>query len=198
MPAALRVPKSQWVASASHALVDQGHAGVRVETLAAAIGVTKGSFYNHFASRGELLEAVLEDWERRSTDDVLMRVEAIASAPTEKIRLAGLLTFDEELRRIDLAIREWARTDAGVRARLRRVDDARMDYLRTQFRHLVHDPDEVEARSVLAFTFAIGRHFLADSLGDTMSRKVSRRVGSLLGLTGENPVSRADSVSIPE
>ena len=96
MPAALRVPKSRWVASASHALVDQGHAGVR-SSLAAAIGVTKGSFYDHFASRGELLEAVLEDWERRSTDDVLMRVEAIASAPTEKIRLAGLLTFDEEL-----------------------------------------------------------------------------------------------------
>ncbi|UJP08717.1 hypothetical protein L2X99_09285 [Microbacterium sp. KUDC0406] len=48
-----------------------------------------------------------------------------------------------------------------MRERLLRVDGARMDYLREQFGTCIEEPDEVEARSILAFIFAIGRHFLA-------------------------------------
>ncbi|MDP3951958.1 TetR/AcrR family transcriptional regulator [Microbacterium sp.] len=167
---------------ASRTLGDQGLAAVRVEVLASAIGVTKGSFYSHFASRAELLHAVLDDWERRSTADVLERVEALGAKPASKIRLAGLLTFKDDLRRVDLAVRDWARTDPEVRERLRRVDKARMDYVRQQFGCLVHEPDEIEARSVLAFTLAIGRHFLVDNLDDTRADAVMRRVERLLGL----------------
>lgn len=182
-PAPLRAPKSQWIGVASQTLGDQGLAAVRVEVLASVIGVTKGSFYAHFANRAELLQAVLDDWERRSAADVLERVEAQSTAPARKIRLAGLLTFKDDLRRVDLAVRDWTRTDPEVRERLRRVDEARMDYLRKQFAYLVHEPDEIEARSILAFTLAIGRDFLADNLDASRADAVMRRVEHLLGLT---------------
>lgn len=161
MPAALRTSRDRWIAEAARMLGDHGVDAVRVESVAASLGVTKGGFYTQFRGRDDLLEAVLDDWERRSVDDVREQVRALDADAARNIRVAGGLTFAEDLLPVDLAVRNWARSDAAVRERLLRVDGARMEYLREQFGTLVDDPDEVEARSILAFTFAIGRHFLA-------------------------------------
>src|SRR6516165_3466853 len=49
--------------------------------------------------------------------------------------------------------------------RLRRVDNRRMDYLRLLFGAICPDQDEVEARSMLTFSLAIGDHFMAADHG---------------------------------
>ena len=66
---------------------------------------------------------------------------------------------------MDLAIRDWSRRDQAVAERLRRVDNRRMDYLRLLFGTLCPDEDEVEARSMLAFSLVIGNHFMAADHG---------------------------------
>ena len=48
---------------------------MRIEPLAQALGVTRGGFYWHFKDRQALLDELLDTWERRSTDEVLERVE---------------------------------------------------------------------------------------------------------------------------
>jgi AcrR family transcriptional regulator len=158
---ALRTPREKWIEQGLQALATGGVVAVRVETLAKALGVTKGGFYGYFDGRPALLAELLDEWERRCTNDVLARVEAEGGSPAEKIRRAGLLTFTDELHRIDLAVREWARQDPVVAERLRRVDNVRMDFLRSMFADFIDDPDEVEARCTLAFALAIGRHFIA-------------------------------------
>ena len=40
-----------------------------------------------------------------------------------------------------------------------------MDYLRSQFASVTSDPDDVEARCLLAFSAAIGHHFIAADHG---------------------------------
>ena len=82
-----------------------------------------------------------------------------------KVRLAGALTFSRELLPVDLAVRDWARRDPAVAARLRRVDNRRMDYLRLLFGAICRDEAEAEARSILAFSLVIGHHFLAADHG---------------------------------
>jgi hypothetical protein len=72
-----------------------------------------------------------------------------------------MLTFSHELLPIDLAVRDWARRDDAVAERLRRVDNRRMDYLRELIGSFSDDPDEVEAQGMLAFSLAIGSHFIA-------------------------------------
>jgi hypothetical protein len=66
---------------------------------------------------------------------------------------------------IDLAIRDWARRDKRVARRLRRVDNRRMDYLRSLFGTFCDDQDEVEARCMLFFSLWIGNHFIAADHG---------------------------------
>lgn len=161
MPPPARTPRERWVAAGLEALADGGPDGVRVEALAAKLGVTKGGFYGYFPNRAALLTEMLDEWERNTTLDVIAQVEQDGGAAAEKMRKAGLLTFSSELLPIELAVRTWARHDTDVATRLRRVDNARIGYLRTLFGTYVDDPDEIEARSTLAFTLAIGHHFMA-------------------------------------
>ena len=76
MAAPTRTPRHAWVDAALRAFADGGPEAVRVEPLAKALGVTRGGFYWHFADRAALLDELLDTWERRSTDEVLERVES--------------------------------------------------------------------------------------------------------------------------
>ena len=165
MAAITRTPRSRWIEEGLRALAAGGPDAVRVEALAQALGVTKGGFYGHFANRNALLDEMLDTWERMSTDEVLERVERHGGDVRARLRLAGALTFSSELLPIDLAIRDWSRRDQAVAERLRRVDNRRMDYLRSLFGALCPDEDEVEARSMLAFSLVIGNHFMAADHG---------------------------------
>jgi AcrR family transcriptional regulator len=165
MAAITRTPRSRWIEEGLRALAAGGPGAVRVEALAQALGVTKGGFYGHFADRNALLGEMLDTWERMSTDEVLERVERQGGDVRARLRLAGALTFSSELLPIDLAIRDWSRRDQAVAERLRRVDNRRMNYLRLLFSEICRDENEVEARSTLAFSLAIGHHFMAADHG---------------------------------
>lgn len=177
----LRTPREKWVEEGLRALAAGGVDAVRVEALAKSLGVTKGGFYGYFADRGALLEAMLDAWERESVDDVLDRVEREGGDVLEKARLAGRLTFSgDRLLPIDLAIRDWARRDAAVAERLRKVDNRRMQLLRGAIGTIRADPDEVEAWSLLAFCMAIGHHFLAADHPGRTREQVMMRASDLI------------------
>jgi AcrR family transcriptional regulator len=165
MAAITRTPRSRWIEEGLRALAAGGPDAVRVEALAQALGVTKGGFYGQFADRSALLGEMLDAWERMSTEEVIDRVERRGGDVRARLRRAGALTFSSELLPVDLAVRDWSRRDPAVAERLRRVDNRRMEYLRVLFGALCPDQDEVEARSMLAFSLAIGSHFMAADHG---------------------------------
>jgi AcrR family transcriptional regulator len=172
MPALTRTPRGAWIDVGLRALAAAGPDTVRIEPLAQALGVTRGGFYWHFKDRGAFLEELLDTWERRSTDEVLERVEREGGDARDKVRRAGMLTFSRELLPIDLAVRDWARRDRSVAKRLKRVDNRRMEYLRSLIGTFCDSADEVEARSMLAFSLAIGNHFIAADHGGRSRRQV--------------------------
>ncbi len=181
MVAQTRTPRSTWIGAGLAALAAGGPDAVRVDLLAKALDVTRGGFYHHFASRAVFLDALLETWEHRSTDEVLDRVEAEGGDARDKVRRAGMLTFSKELLPIDLAVRDWARRDKAVGRRLRRVDNRRMDYLRTLIGTFSDDADDVEARGMLAFSLVIGSHFIAaDHPGSSRQQVLERATRRLL------------------
>jgi len=175
MVAQTRTPRSTWIEAGLAALASGGPDAVRVDLLAKALGVTRGGFYWHFASRQEFLDALLDAWEHRSTDEVLQRVEEEGGDARDKVRKAGMLTFSRELLPVDLAVRDWARRDRSVGRRLQRVDNRRMEYLRALIGTFSDDPDDVEARGMLAFSLVIGSHFIAADHEGRSRRQVLER-----------------------
>jgi AcrR family transcriptional regulator len=170
MPAVTRTPRTTWIDAGLRALATGGPEAVRVEVLAQELGVTRGGFYWYFGSREAFLEQLLDEWERRSTATTREQVEREGGDARAKVWRAGMLTFSIDLIPIDLAVRDWARRDRSVAKRLRRVDNSRIDYLRELISSFCPDQDEVEVRSMLAFSLAIGNHFIAADHG-TRSRK---------------------------
>jgi AcrR family transcriptional regulator len=176
MSAPTRTPRSSWIEQGLRALAAGGPDAVRIELLARALGVTKGGFYWHFEDRRALLEEILDTWERVSVDEVIERIESEGGDARAKLRrLSALAASSEEPLRIDLAVRDWARREQTVAERLRRVDNRRMDYMRSLFGALCPDEDEVEARCMVFYSLWIGNHFIAADHGTRSRADVMKR-----------------------
>lgn len=164
--ATARTPRGKWIEEGLRALADGGPDAVRIEALAQALGVSKGGFYGYFRNRDALLEEMLDTWEHEVADAVIERIES--GGGDARTRLDRLFTFVSESAdgpvrgtAVDLAVRDWARRDPAVAARLRRVDNRRMDYLRGLFGAFCPDPDDVEVRCLMMFSLRIGGRFIA-------------------------------------
>jgi AcrR family transcriptional regulator len=163
-----RTPRSRWIEEGLRALAGGGPDAVRIELLAKALGVTKGGFYGYFDDRRALLEEMLDMWERAMIDEVIERVESEGGDARAKLRRLFALAGSRdarELLRADLAVRDWSRRDKAVAKRLRRVDNRRMDYMRSLFGAFCPDDDDVEARCMVAFSLWVGNNFIAADHG---------------------------------
>ena len=175
MMAMPRTPRNRWTEEGLRALAAGGPDAVRIEPLAKELGVTKGGFYGYFDGRQALLEEMLDEWERAMIDEVIERIESEGGDARTKLRRLSSLAASADARgflKVDLAVRDWSRRDKKVAARLRRVDNRRMDYMRSLFGDFCPDEDDVESRCMLAFSLWIGNHFMAADHGTRSRRDV--------------------------
>lgn len=160
--AKVATPPERWIEEGFRALARGGPQEVRIDVLAKGLGVTRGGFYWHFSDRRALLDKMLDTWEREGVDEVISQLEAQGGSARERLlSLFAAAVSQPERLPVELAIRDWARRDESVRARLARVDDRRMAYMRQQFSDFVKDPLNVEVRCMLAFAAYIANNLIA-------------------------------------
>ncbi|MCE3287361.1 MAG: transcriptional regulator, TetR family [Gaiellaceae bacterium] len=166
MPAPTRTPRNSWIEEGLRALARGGPDAVRIELLARTLGVSRGGFYWHFDGRRALLDEILDTWERVSVDEVIEHVESEGGDARAKLRrLSAFAASSDEPLRIDLSVRGWATRERAVANRLRRVDNRRMEYMRSLFGAFCSNEADVEARCLLFYSLWIGSHFIAASHG---------------------------------
>ena len=103
-------------------MVDEGIGGVKIQRLCDRLGVTKGSFYWHFAD----LDAFLGEVARRWAEDGA-RCPARSTTrhdPEARLLLAMRLFADPRNRNLARAMRDWAQNDERARAAIRKADEA--------------------------------------------------------------------------
>lgn len=146
-----------WSEAALDALAVRGIDGVRVEVLATALGVTKGSFYWHFKDRDALFERMLADWRKRATLRLIERLDRGNPLPADRLRrlLRLPITGERSARAADveLAVRLWGRRDPRARAALEEVDGLRLRYIAGLIEQHGAAPDEANARAVIAYAY---------------------------------------------
>lgn len=172
--ALVRTPRGTWVDAGLQALAAGGPDAVRVEALAVRLGVSKGGFYWHFTDRQALLEEMLDTWEKAVVEDVIARLESQSTDPRVKLHQLFDLASSANGFAVELALRDWSRRDSDIAERLHRVDNGRMVYLRSLFAQFCTDENDVEARSMLAFSLFIGSYFIAAEHGDKTRSQVLR------------------------
>lgn len=122
-----------WTVAALSALAQGGIGEVRVERLASALKVSKGSFYWHFKDRADLLGSLLDLWDADFTRQLIDNAAA-PGRPEQRLRLLAKEALASEMLGVDAARAEaamqaWAAVDGMAAARLRKVEAARVGYL---------------------------------------------------------------------
>lgn len=143
------VSRDQWLEAAVAALAEGGVAAVRVEVLAARLGVTKGSFYWHFRDRAALLEGLLALWE----DETIWLVSEASLAATPRDRLVRFFELVAERRDYpaDVEMLAWARHDIDVAKRAEATERRRLDFITGELRASGFDDAEAMRRGRAAY-----------------------------------------------
>lgn len=150
-----RLSAADWQQAALDALSEGGLQNIAIEMLAKRLGVTKGSFYWHFASRDALIQAALELWESQEQEQVFGKLDALPNAQERLSALVSLVAselkahkiFSEMLKAIDHPL---------VKPFLERVSKRRMDYLTASFRQAGMPRKQALNRARLTYASYVG------------------------------------------
>jgi AcrR family transcriptional regulator len=183
-----RLDETAWIEAALATLAHDGVSGVRVERLAAALGVTKGSFYWHFKDREDLLQRTLDAWAKA-------RIAAIGLQAAHRGAPAQILEMmlDIYTRKpnpkglgVELAIRGFARSHRGAASCIARVDDARLAEVGGLFARLGLPQAEAKARALLFYAFLFGQSLLG---GKRRTDALSRAARTVLAVSPRGSIS---------
>jgi len=186
-PQGQRVTRQDWLDAAREVLISEGESGVKVLSIAEGLTVARSSFYWYFKDRQDLLDALLDDWERTNTAFLVRHCELPADTITGAVCNFFRCFIDPGLfdQRLDFAVREWARRDATVRREIDRADDTRLAAVAAMFRRYGYPEDEADIRARILYFQQLGYHALDQN--EPMRIRMKRLAGYLFGFTGQWP-----------
>ncbi len=150
--------REDWIEAARAVLISEGIERVKVEPLAERLGVSRGSFYWHFADRQALLDALLALWQETALEPM--------RAVTKDDDLSPRARYEKFMRVwvqgepycpiYDLAIRRWAMVAPEVSAVVKKADEARIKLLTRLFKDMGHGADEAFIRARIVYYHQVG------------------------------------------
>ena len=136
-------------------MANQGFEALKIEVLARQLKVSKGSFYWHFKNRQELLEAILQRWEK----ETIWLIEESQTQTTPKERLLKLFALVAQICQQpdpESAIFTWASQDANIQKRVRIVETKRVNYLTELLQEYSFSAAEARQKAEVAYFALMG------------------------------------------
>lgn len=157
-----RLDRRAWIAAAFAELAAHGWDGVRVEPIAATLGVTKGSFYWHFADRDALCAAMFLRWAEGRVRAIRNETSDDSDPRALLYRLIDLYARGPNTQglSIELAIRGLARSDSRAADAVAMVDGERLERVSALFAKLGSKGTEADAKAFLFYAFVFGQSLI--------------------------------------
>jgi len=143
-----------WIDQGLKTLAKQGFSALKAEPLAKAMGVSRGSFYWHFADIGAYHAAILKAWREVAAETIIANVEAAADQENGVLLLLRRV-FSERLA-LERAVRSWAAFDAAARAAVHAIDRRRLDYAEGLIRARGVAPEKAQLRAQIIYWAFLG------------------------------------------
>ena len=143
-----------WLDQGLRTLIRNGFTALKAEPLAKAMGVSRGSFYWHFASLAAFHAAILAHWRDIAAEQIIANVEA-ACANDNPLALLLRRVFGERLT-LERAIRSWASVDPKARAAVQAIDKRRLSYVESLLRANGLVPAAARARAQILYWAFLG------------------------------------------
>lgn len=151
------------MAAARKVLEARGIAEVKIDRLARQFKVTRGSFYFHFSSLKDLQEELLETWRRANCAPFRAMADLDVTDGVQFFSDIVHAWVDEKpfSPRLDLAMRDWARTSKAIAREVEDIDQLRIDLLIRAFLKMGYSQEESLVRARITYFHQIGQYALS-------------------------------------
>jgi AcrR family transcriptional regulator len=145
---------ADWLDLGLRTLAKSGFTALKAEPLAKAMGVSRGSFYWHFADIGVYHAAILKHWRDVAAEQVIANLEVVSK---DRDALALLLRQAfSSTPALENAVRTWATVDPAARAAVQAIDQRRLDYIETMLKRAGFAADMARARAQILYWAFLG------------------------------------------
>jgi AcrR family transcriptional regulator len=171
--------RDRYFEAALDVVARDGVGALTIARLCERLDVTIGSFYHHFKSRKEFLQAFYLWWETEHAfhlvDRARLEADPLARLALLK-RLAAGLPHGAEA-----AIRTWSTAHPDAAAAQARVDEARVRVVRDTLRQLGLAPGRARTLAVMAVGVLVGTQQMGEAEDATLMRRVFDELELWLG-----------------
>jgi AcrR family transcriptional regulator len=176
-----------WLDAAYQLLVEGGVEAVKVMPLAERLGLSRTSFYWHFADREALLDGLIARWQSRNTANLVRQTEKPADTITEAVLNLFDCWIQQDLfdTRLEFAIRTWALTDPALGKTLAAADAARIAAIKAMFLRFGYLDDEADIRAHTVYLTQIG--YISMRVAEPLVPRLDRIPPYALTFTGKAP-----------
>ena len=153
--------RDRWLDAGIELLAAEGPSAVRIDRLARRVGLSKGSFFHHFAGAAAFKTALLARLETAAAEVWSASAERLSTATprellvelTDAVGTSDLVVWRPE---VQVAVRSWALQDAEVGATQARIDRAALDLLESVWRGIGLDPESARVHALLPYLIMVG------------------------------------------
>ena len=143
-----------WLDQGLKTLAERGFTALKAEPLAKALGVSRGSFYWHFADIGAFHAAILKHWREVAAEQIIANLEA-ASDNRDRLPLLLRQAFGGRLA-LESAVRTWATVDPAARSAVQAIDRRRLSYVESMLRAAGLSSGVARARAQIFYWAFVG------------------------------------------
>jgi AcrR family transcriptional regulator len=143
-----------WLDQGLRALARSGFTALKAEPLAKAMGVSRGSFYWHFADIGAYHAAILKHWREVAAEQIIAGLEA-ASGDDNPLQLLLRRAFGTKPA-LENAFRTWATVDPAARSVVQAIDRRRLGYVEKLLSASGLSDDVARARAQIIYWAFLG------------------------------------------
>ncbi|MBI3213696.1 MAG: TetR/AcrR family transcriptional regulator [Mycobacterium sp.] len=162
-PGSSRLSVDDWLRAGYSILAEDGLGSLKIDSLCERLGVTKGSFYWHFADMAAYKAALIESWGEQRGEEHKIYVDIQDLPPREQLSMMVEAVISPRHWKLERTMREWARTDKSVAAGVQSSDRRVIRAVRQVFLDLGFSAEEAQLRAGTTFAAGIGFLHLAGS-----------------------------------
>jgi AcrR family transcriptional regulator len=175
---ARRLTARDWINFAMTTLAHDGFDAVKADVLARKLGVSRGSFYWHFADLAAFHASVIAHWRQAATEAIIVDIERFET-PEERLDALLRHAFGHGTA-LEIRMRAWADNNAEAARAVSDIDRRRREYIERMLVEAGISQPLAATRSHLLYWTYLGAALSRSNLtGERLDRTVAelKRIG---------------------
>lgn len=150
--------KDHWIKLGYKLFSEQGISGIVVEAMAKKLNVNKSSFYWHFKTKEEFVNAIINFWITTETEQIIAQTEAVKSASGKFERFLEITFKSEPYLEFIFFLKRYAKKNKKIQKIIDDIDFKRLSYASNLFQEVGYSKAEATVRASIFYKYLIGYH----------------------------------------